>query len=210
MYLKDANGAQNARDLPSMQVLPKLLLMNLNLNFTKLKSDFMEPLDMVKKLIKDSQDEGVSFPVLDAISIPILYKHMSISNNLDQKILAFRTIARLTCKLTEANSQFLLQELKLEELAAQDKLIRKESHESQLNTLVRLSLSLILLNHFAEFMDPEGRAAMRERLYSALQEETAKNVDAVKQSMTPNVKQKCRLLITCVNLIAKFRSTDNQ
>ena len=57
--------------------------MNLNLNFTKLKSDFFEPITMLKQLIKDSQKRSVSFPVLETISMPMLYKHMTLSTNLD-------------------------------------------------------------------------------------------------------------------------------
>lgn len=133
-------------ELPShIQILPKLLLMNLNLNFTKLKSDFFEPITMVKQLVKDSQKRKVRFPVLETISMPILYKHMTLSTNLDQKILAFRTIARLAQLITAENSYYLLKDLKPEELAAQDPLIGKESHEGLMNALMRLTLMLIFL-----------------------------------------------------------------
>ena len=69
--------------------------------------------------------------------------------------------------------------------------------------LMRLSLTLVYLRRSQQNED------LAKRIYASLSQEIEKNAQAVEQSMTPNVKQTCRLLITCVNLVAKFCRSEN-
>ncbi len=81
-------------DLCNQTEVEKLLLLNLNQNFTNLRSDFVKPLQLIRQYLKVTKDFGSEI-LLSADACHFI-RNVGINNsNLDQKIISLRLLDKI-------------------------------------------------------------------------------------------------------------------
>jgi hypothetical protein len=79
--------------------------MNINWNFTSVKADFVEPLNLIKTYIEIcAKNTGIQSHKIDVIinyGMPILFKYPGASN-LDQSIIALEIMANLINQMDQS------------------------------------------------------------------------------------------------------------
>lgn len=88
-----------------LDVMQRQLLMNINLNFTNLKADFIEPLSLIRKLIRTSSLHGFKSDLISDVGAQFIFKIQNKSTNLDQKMLCLKILALLFNECMDAEQQ---------------------------------------------------------------------------------------------------------
>lgn len=82
-----------------VDVVQRLLSMNINLNFLNLKSDFTEALELIKQFVQAARPSA-SLPVLTHSGSVIMMKMLGKTSNVAQNIMCFKVLARIILLMT--------------------------------------------------------------------------------------------------------------
>ena len=101
--------------------------MNINQNFGTLKSDFTEPLGLIKKFIKlSNSDSGIG--IMKSVGSIFILKLLKKSSNTDQSLQALKILKRIIVSMDEAERSSFLQQTNLGEFA--EKLTNNDAQAS--------------------------------------------------------------------------------
>lgn len=179
--------------------MQRQLLMNINLNFTNLKADFIEPLSLIRKLIRTSSLHGFKSDLISDVGAHFIFKIQNKSTNLDQKMLCLKILALLFNDCMDAEQQnHFMQEAELVNSLANFEQAKaaKVTHEGQIANMVELTICG--LHHLSLNQNEQFQAVLKAlgQMVESLKVE-------VDRALTPNIKEQVKILCVALSLFAK-------
>ena len=121
--------------------------MNINWNFTSVKSDFVEPLNLIQSYLSICEQnpsiQAHKFDIICTYGSPILFKYPS-SSNLDQSIIALEILANLIGIMDQSQKDTFKNVINAQEIIEAPQ-PAKVSHEGNLRNTINLTLAGLLV-----------------------------------------------------------------
>ncbi|CDW80673.1 proteasome-associated protein ecm29 homolog [Stylonychia lemnae] len=199
-YQAEQQDKENLMDLEDQQEvqekIERLLTMNINQNFTLVKSDFSQPLNMIFEYLKNSKAMGV----LRTIGLELIYKLSIGSVNLSQRVLSMKIIIKVLKSLSE-DQDYISRFMKVleDQNSTKDKSFDKLSHEVKLNTIFSVTVQLLFRNQ-EDNVGEELRKSMNDIVDKILLE----------QSLSPNIMELMKFTSVCLKKLGQVYDLENE
>eukprot|EP00347_Sterkiella_histriomuscorum_P023653 403333856 len=197
-YKNEYENKEDLMDLEDNQEvqekLERLLLMNLNQNYTIIKSDFSNALNMIQDYLKIQQSSGA----LRTIGIEMIYKISIGTVNLAQRVASLKIvnkILRQIHQLQDRHFEEFIQKLK-DSSSTQNKAVVQIQHEAKMNLLYNLTEILIFQNDTSD-----------DKIEVQLFQELLENI-LFGANLSPNVIELTKFLVVCLKKLGSHKNLE--